>query len=240
MNTLGSEPAWQELWGKLHTTLDQIRYLSEELNSHRFLPTARMKAQKVTREKAKKALNLSVEPFTPSSPHKRKRGPRRKVQYTTSPMSDSTSVAPPSLNPGSDPPNSPTMQQVLDTFLDDVSFPGKLADIINQCVSSDVCGDELSSDMSSETLERILNVTLSEQNLEGVFPSITSQPVEVPSGQSPNMLTEPVTTGDTAVSSTLCDQTSSISKRLRLDDSSSNSEYPSEKDIDNFLDQIHQ
>ena len=94
--------------------------------------------------------------------------------------------------------------------------------------------------MSSETLERILNVTLSEQNLEGVFPSITSQPVEVPLGQSPNMLTEPVATGDTAVSSTLCDQTSSISKRLRLDDSSSNSEYPSEKDIDNFLDQIHQ
>ena len=31
-------------------------------------------------------------------------------------------------------PNSPTMQHVLDTFLDD-AFPGKLADIINQCVS---------------------------------------------------------------------------------------------------------
>lgn len=31
-------------------------------------------------------------------------------------------------------PSSPTMQHVLDTFLDD-AFPGKLADIINQCVS---------------------------------------------------------------------------------------------------------
>lgn len=26
VNTLGSEPAWQELWSKLQTTLSQIRY----------------------------------------------------------------------------------------------------------------------------------------------------------------------------------------------------------------------
>lgn len=58
VNTLGSEPAWQELWSKLHTTLNQIRYitrknwssiewssvfcrcLSEDLNSHHFHPAA--------------------------------------------------------------------------------------------------------------------------------------------------------------------------------------------------------
>lgn len=45
----------------------------------------------------------------------------------------SVSTTPPVGNESAS-PSSPTMQHVLDTFLDD-TFPGKLADIINQCVS---------------------------------------------------------------------------------------------------------
>lgn len=32
------------------------------------------------------------------------------------------------------PPTSPTMHQILETFLEDDYLPGKLADIINKCV----------------------------------------------------------------------------------------------------------
>lgn len=59
VNTLGSEPAWQELWSKLNTTLHQIklvmqeysplppktlcRCLSEDMNRHHFQPAPKIK-----------------------------------------------------------------------------------------------------------------------------------------------------------------------------------------------------
>ena len=94
----------------------------------------------------------------------------------------------------------------------------------------------MSSDMSSETLERILNVTLSEPLLEGVFPT-------APNSTAP---LEPV--ASTAVSSgATLSSVSSCNKALvdpnlkqqKLETNQSEL-FPSEHDIDNFLDQIHQ
>ncbi len=219
----------------------------------------------------------------------------------SSPKSSSISVINlPEATPVPDPsPNSPTMQQVLDTFLDDVSFPGKLAGIINQCVSryiiinvilasnalplfhayySDVGGDDLSSDISSETLERIL-ATLSEPLLEdnmlessskqnimgdpppdiphearlegvpppdtlyearhkGILPLSTRQ-VEVTLLDRPQTL--PASTEATTSNISLNDSPSLAAKRPRIDETSpSLHDFPSEQDIDSFLDQLHE
>lgn len=77
--------------------------------------------------------------------------------------------------------------------------------------------------MSSDTLERILNVTLSEPSLEGVLPSLSTQ----------HLVTHDAPHKSTA-NSEQPDQ-----KRHKLDNET-HSEFPTEQDIDNFLDQIHQ
>lgn len=106
--------------------------------------------------------------------------------------------------------------------------------------SSEVCPDEVSAEMSSETLERILNVTLSEPMLDGVLPlpSSTCQSTQIntsgPSSLSPySPATNDCSTGPTSDSS---------AKRPKLDNSSTTQTelFTSEQDIDSFLDQIHQ
>ena len=99
-----------------------------------------------------------------------------------------------------------------------------------------MCGEEISSDISSETLEHILNVTLSEPTL-GVLPvSSTSRPVEVTVLDKCRITTDPM---DNPSPNTSCDPIGPSSlKRPRLDES--NSGFPSDQDIDKFLDQIHQ
>lgn len=110
---------------------------------------------------------------------------------------------------------------------------------------SDTFADEVSSDMSSETIERILNATMSESLLEGVFPSASSVSLVHASGptvtQPAHFLCSSATTSTTATSSQLhfnTDLNSPTIKRPKLD--SSSGQFPSEQDIDSFLDQIHQ
>ena len=83
--------------------------------------------------------------------------------------------------------------------------------------NSDLCTDDISSDMSSETLERILHVTLSESMLDGAVP--TAQSPSCATSDSPTIEPNP--------------------KRPKPEQSPAEI-FPSEHDIDNFLDQIHQ
>lgn len=181
----------------------------------------------------------------------------RRIQHSSPPHNVNVYATPPPAPTTSKDlatPNSPTMQHVLDTFLDN-SFPGKLADIINQCVSryiipyhsqlqfitlcsSDVYADEVSSDISSQTLERILNVTLSEPLLEGVFPiTPTSQPLKSNSPPENDYFVH--TSATTTVSN---DLSGPSHKMPKLDHATTShaEPFPSEQEIDSFLDQIHQ
>lgn len=86
--------------------------------------------------------------------------------------------------------------------------------------------------MSSETLERILNVTLSEPLLEGVFPTApNSTPLEpvASTAVSSGTVLSPANRGLVGPNP----------KQQRLETNQSEL-FPSEHDIDNFLDQIHQ
>lgn len=172
---------------------------------------SKIKVHKLSGEKLKQPTHPISS--TVQSPRKRKLGACRRI--VPSPSSSNVSAT------GTE-STSPTFQHALDTLLDD-EFPGKLADIINQCVSSEPGTDEVSPDMSSETLERILNVTLSEPMLEGVFPLTPRS-------------TLPTTTVPTDTTSTSNYSSEPNIKRPKL----SQDLFPSEHDIDNFLDQIHQ
>lgn len=77
--------------------------------------------------------------------------------------------------------------------------------------------------MSSETLERILHVTLSESMLDSAVPTTQSACVA------------PMTTSGTGESSTM-----DPSPKRTKPEQSHTEIFPSEHDIDNFLDQIHQ
>ena len=94
---------------------------------------------------------------------------------------------------------------------------------------SDACTEKISSDMSSETLERILNVTLSEPMLEGVFPVVQPATVAGPTAACASNMFTPTST--------------SISVELKTSQPTDTNQadlFPSEHEIDNFLDQIHQ
>lgn len=98
--------------------------------------------------------------------------------------------------------------------------------------SSDTCLDDLSSEMSSETLERILNVTLAEPMLETVLPQTNTEPLSEP--------TQPSLPSCSLATTSTVSPMKNASKRQRLEDETCQELYPSEQDIDSFLDQIHQ
>lgn len=109
---------------------------------------------------------------------------------------------------------------------------------------SDVSAEDMSSDMSSETLERILNVTLSEPLLEGVFPTAPTSTLLMQYSEpvaSGAVTSGAVTSGATLSSASSCNRAlvDPNLKQQRLETNQSEL-FPSEHDIDNFLDQIHQ
>ncbi len=106
--------------------------------------------------------------------------------------------------------------------------------------NSDVCTDDISSEMSSETLERILSVTLSEPMLEGVFSADpTSQPAQMSAASVFTANTSIASSSNFSAASTSSTSTEPSLKRPKPNQSHVEL-FPSEHDIDNFLDQIHQ
>lgn len=102
--------------------------------------------------------------------------------------------------------------------------------------------------MSSETLERILSVTLSEPMLEGVFPvapssqSAHSPPSAIPAQCTTSCaITSGITTTTATPSASDYSTTLSVEPHLKRPkpDQSQEELFPTERDIDNFLDQIH-
>jgi hypothetical protein len=83
--------------------------------------------------------------------------------------------------------------------------------------------------MSSETLERILNVTLSESILDSAPPVTQATPMP-PRAVFTACETNAINSDCTTIEPSL----------KRLKPAESKELFPSEHDIDNFLDQIHQ
>ncbi len=103
-----------------------------------------------------------------------------------------------------------------------------------------MCTDDISSEMSSETLERILSVTLSEPMLESKastkndFTSPKSSFVDLKLAGSE----EVITPSNSHLEGPNHKKTKLDQSILGQTDEAQN--FPSEQDIDNFLDQIHQ
>ena len=104
-------------------------------------------------------------------------------------------------------------------------------------ISSDMCTADMSSEMSSETLERILNVTLSEPMLESKAASVESTTLsELAIQKHSDQPCQPAVT-------TSGNSGGSDYKKPKLNQTEQTSSvlsFSSEQDIDNFLDQIHQ
>lgn len=97
--------------------------------------------------------------------------------------------------------------------------------------------------MSSETLERILNVTLSESMLDGVLPiAPTLQSAHLPPPTFQSVHLPPASSCTTSATTSDCSTAFSVEPNLKRPkpDQSQAELFPSEHDIDNFLDQIHQ
>ncbi|XP_064386269.1 uncharacterized protein LOC135334840 [Halichondria panicea] len=242
MSTMGPSSSWRALWDKLHITLEQLKVVYEEgptLKAHNHGTTSLSQRPRVTQLRKPTHHPLPTQPPTPPtqpsrasppsqvtqemahtitlSPHRRKPVPKRK-ELTDSPLRG--------------PPLSPSTQHMFDSLMGDSELPGKLADIINRCVSR----DESTSERSPLTLSTIIDRTYSDPALEGLLHTSLDGPSHVIPPDDhvipPDDHVIPLDDDHSTHSDDSALQSPPPAKKPRAD-------TMTEQDIEAFLDQLH-
>lgn len=202
-NALGPAASLNALWSKLDQTLIQIKKLSEEMI---LMKEPKHKASLQQNQVTTFQSSTQGQPCSASikSPRRKRPHPQRNMRTTTETPATSKAIPPPE----------PEISHILDSFLSDAALTERLADIINKCVERP--GGEV--ELSSSTLDHILDITCTEPAFEGVLKTAEITPLVSMAGKDEAMLEPPA--------------------KVQRGDQSAHV-FPCSMDVDSFLDKVH-